>query len=64
MVELNTTVIKINFSDDSYIEISLGGTIIGYYIILSYQNNFLFGISLKWNGMVSFQRFFFQHHSH
>jgi hypothetical protein len=63
-VELNTTVIKINFSDDSYIEIGLGGTTIGYYIILPYQNNFLFGISLKWNGMVSFQRFFFQHHSH
>ncbi len=59
MVELNTTVIKINLSEDSYIEIGLGGTIIGYYIILSYQNNFLFGICLKWNGMVSFQRFFF-----
>ncbi len=63
MVELNTTLIKINFSDDSYIEIGLGGTIIGYYIILSYQNKILFGICLKWNGMVSFQRFFFQHHS-
>ncbi len=58
-MELDTTLIKIKFSDDSYIEIGLGGTIIGYYIILSYQNKFMFGICLIWNGMVSFPNVFF-----
>jgi hypothetical protein len=47
-------------NDNSYIKIGLNGTIIGPYIIVSYQNRFWFGICSKWNGKVFYKHFFFK----
>jgi hypothetical protein len=45
----------LNSNDDGYVEIGLGGIIITFYIVSSYENTFWFEIYFECNGKMFFQ---------